>query len=109
MNDIELLKEMLKLIGEANQNVTLAEACYIIVDRMKPEEEPKAEPKKETKRGRKAFDMGKLKALLDGGWSVPNIAEEMKVSDQTIYNKMKQIKEQEHEHRTSKGDIRTDI
>ena len=58
-------------------------------------EEPKVEePKKEeAKKGRKPFDMGKLKALVDGGWAVPKIADEMGVSEQTIRNRMKQLEE----------------
>lgn len=89
MNKMDAVRKLLKYIGaDAEQDKVFAEICLMLI----PEEkEPKAEPK----RGRKAFDMGKLKALLDGGWSVPEIAEEMKVSDQTIYNKMKQIEEQE--------------
>ena len=37
--------------------------------------------------------MGKLKALRDGGWSVAKIADEMGVSQQTIYNKLKEVRE----------------
>lgn len=39
------------------------------------------------------FDYGKLGALLDGGWSIAKIADEMRVSDQTIGNKMKRMEE----------------
>lgn len=39
------------------------------------------------------FDYGKLGALLDGGWSIAKIADEMRVSDQTIRNKMKRMQE----------------
>lgn len=45
---------------------------------------PAAKPKK-----RKPFDTGKMKALLDGGWSIPKIADEMGVTQSTIYNHMK--------------------
>lgn len=54
--------------------------------RPKKTEEKKTEPKKSEP---KPFDTGKLKALLNGGWSVAKIADEMGVSVQTIYNKMK--------------------
>ena len=62
-----------------------------------PEPEPKKEPKKAPKKKpkkkqEKAFDMGKLKALYEGGWSVAKIADEMGVSQQTIYNKLKELK-----------------
>ncbi len=36
--------------------------------------------------------MGKLRALHEGGWSVAQIADEMGVSQQTIYNKLKELK-----------------
>ena len=57
-----------------------------------PEPEPKKEPKKAPKKQEKAFDMGKLRALHEGGWSVAKIADEMGVSQQTIYNKLKELK-----------------
>lgn len=94
---MELVKEMLKHIGETDRDAILAEACYFIIESMeepRPEPEPEPKPKK---RKEKPFDMGKLKALLDGGWSVGKIADEMGVSDVTIYKKIKTMKEQDHE------------
>lgn len=44
------------------------------------------------KKQEKSFDMGKLRALHEGGWSVAKIADEMGVSQQTIYNKLKDLK-----------------
>lgn len=41
------------------------------------------------KSGREPFDTGKMIALLEGGWSVAKIADEMRVSEATIYNHMK--------------------
>lgn len=38
---------------------------------------------------RKPFDTGKMIALLRAGWNVPKIADEMGVSEPTIYNHMK--------------------
>ena len=35
--------------------------------------------------------MGKLRALHEGGWPVAKIADEMGVSQQTIYNKLKEL------------------
>lgn len=90
MDNIEIVKLLLGFVGaDKEKDKALADACLAILD--EPKEEP--EPKAESKRGRKPFDMGKLKALLDGGWSVPKIADEMGVSDQTIYNKMKKLEE----------------
>ena len=49
-------------------------------------------PKKPVKKKERSFDMGKLAALYEGGWSVAKIADEMSVSQQTIYNKLKELK-----------------
>lgn len=97
MRDVELVMELLSRIDGSEKDAVLARACLqILVE--EPEAEPKPEPKPEPKkRKEKPFDMGKLKALLDGGWSVGKIADEMGVSDQTIYNKVKKLKEQKHE------------
>ena len=54
-----------------------------------PDPEPKKKP--QPKKREKAFDMGKLRALHEGGWSVAKIADEMGVSQQTIYNKLKEL------------------
>ena len=39
--------------------------------------------------GKKRVDDGKIRALYEGGWSVKDIASEMKLSNQTIYNHLK--------------------
>lgn len=49
----------------------------------------KQQPSAEKKNGRESFDTGKMIALLEGGWSVAKIADEMRVSEATIYNHMK--------------------
>ena len=94
MKKMEVVRKLLTYIGkDAEEDKVIAEACLMLM----PEEPKKEEPKKEeTKKGRKPFDMGKLKALVDGGWAVPKIADEMGVSEQTIRNRMKQIEEREH-------------
>ena len=54
---------------------------------------PEPEAKKATpKKKKERFDMGKLRALHEGGWSVAKIADEMGVSQQTIYSKLKELK-----------------
>lgn len=91
MKKMEVVRKLLTYIGkDAEEDKVIAEACLMLL----PEEPKKEEPKKEeTKKGRKPFDMGKLKALVDGGWAVPKIADEMGVSEQTIRNRMKQLEE----------------
>ena len=56
-----------------------------------PDPEPKKKPQPKKKKQEKAFDMGKLRALHEGGWSVVKIADEMGVLQQTIYNKLKEL------------------
>ena len=89
MKKMEVVRKLLTYIGkDAEEDKVIAEACLMLM----PEEPKKEEPKKEeAKKGRKPFDMGKLKALVDGGWAVPKIADEMGVSEQTIRNRMKQM------------------
>lgn len=41
----------------------------------------------------KRIDMGKVMALKDAGWSVPKIADEIGVSAQTIYYRLKKEEE----------------
>lgn len=102
MNNSELIRSLVNVIGI---DLELDKAIKdVVLGLLELPEEP--EPKKEpAKRGRpkkteekktepkktepKPFDTGKLKALLNGGWSVAKIADEMGVSVQTIYNKMK--------------------
>lgn len=50
---------------------------------------PKATKKDPEETGRKSIDDGKIQALYEGGWKVKDIADEMHLSDQTIYNHLK--------------------
>lgn len=55
--------------------------------------EPEEEQPKETKGGRKNnCDAGKVRALYEAGWAVREIAGEFGVSEQTVYNWLKQLK-----------------
>ena len=56
-----------------------------------PEHKPKAESKK--KCGPAGIDHGKLIALLNAGWSVAKIADEMDCSQRTVYDHIKQEKD----------------
>lgn len=93
--DIELVRELLIRIDGTERDAAFAKTCIELLSYEEVEEKPKAERPKGKKA--KPFDYGKLKALLDGGWSVAKIADEMRVSEQTIYNKIKKLEEQEHE------------
>lgn len=96
MSNIDIVKVILSHIGEdPAQDRALAQGCIVILegaestqapskDKPKAESKPKAAPKK-----RKPFDTGKMKALLNGGWSVKDIADEMGCSVYTIYDHMK--------------------
>ena len=96
MNGVEVIGALLEYIGKhPDPDEELAKALRMILMLWAKGEKP--EQKTEPKKARKAFDMGKLKALREGGWAVPKIADEMGVSEQTIYNKLKQLEEQENE------------
>lgn len=47
------------------------------------------EKQKSQKKPRGSIDKGKINALYNAGWKVPQIAEEMKCSQATIYNHIK--------------------
>lgn len=98
MNNNELIRSLVNVIGiDLDLDKSIRDVVLGLLD-LPEEPEPKKEPAKKVKVGKntkprntktKPFDTGKLKALLDGGWSVAKIADEMGVSVQTIYNKMK--------------------
>lgn len=93
MDNIEIVKKLIGYIGDDRErDWILAHACQILLDEEKPEPKKETQPKEKPKR--KTFDMGKLKALTEGGWSAAKIADEMGVSEQTVYNKLKLLKEQ---------------
>ena len=100
MNRLDLIAGLLNEIGaDANMDRILAQSALIVLTRIQvtpppepePEQapEPSPKPKPEKTRGRKPFDIGKLRALRNAGWSVAKIADEMGVSEQTIRNHMK--------------------
>lgn len=63
------------------------------MDKEMQDPEPKKRKKKpaEDKPRKKAEpDMGKVRALREGGWSMEKIADEMGVSAATIYNRLKE-------------------
>lgn len=83
------------LIQSMGNNPDLDEAKKMAAVMLLEPEKPKAKPAEKAapkKRGRPALDMGKLKALTEGGWSVAKIADEMGVSEMTIKQKQKELK-----------------
>lgn len=102
MTKHEAIKKLIALFGpdpETNEAIKLAMIALIdTLDepdpkpaKAKPEEKKtEAKPKKATQKKRKPFDNGKMRVLLEGGWDVPKIADEMGVTPQTIYNHMKE-------------------
>ena len=97
MSNIDIVKVILSHIGEdPTQDRALAQGCIVILGGAEnaPEPEPApSKPKKEKAKAapkkRKPFDTGKMKALLNGGWSVKDIADEMGCAPVTIYDHMK--------------------
>lgn len=52
---------------------------------------------------RKPLDMGKVTALRNAGWSMKKIADEMGVSEGTIWNNLKKLEEKENETGTEEN------
>lgn len=61
------------------------------------QKEPVTEPKKQksepSEKEERKKDLGKLKSLLNAGWTKPKIADDFGVSTATIYNWIKEITE----------------
>lgn len=92
---LQIVKILLRHYGEhPNNNDALIAGALAILEGAptKPTEHaPKKDkpktgaPKKEPNK-REPFDVGKLHSLYNGGWSAAMIAEEMGVSEATVYN-----------------------
>lgn len=92
---LQIVKILLRHYGEhPSQNDALIAGALVLLDgaptkktehvprQVKPKTgAPKSEPNK-----REKFDVGKLHSLYNGGWSAAMIAEEMGVSEATVYN-----------------------
>lgn len=91
MKNIDVLRELFMAMEDLSpRNEALRYGIIAVLDKIQGVE-PKPEPqKKETKKGRpagrKPFDVGKAKACRDAGWSIAKIADEMRVSEQTVRN-----------------------
>lgn len=109
MSNVEIVKVLLQYIGnDLEQDKAIAQGAVILLDAEKAPEadaapkqrEPEKKPEKQSKPKKAAakktapkkekFDTGKMIALLNGGWSVAKIADEMGCSTATIYNHMKE-------------------
>lgn len=60
-----------------------------------PEEKESTPPSKPPAAKRRQVDGGKIKALHEAGWPVAKIADEMRVSQQTVYTYLKKMEERE--------------
>ena len=97
MTNLELIKELISMIEpKTDMDADIKKAAVALLAKETPtkaEPKPKATPsmgdEAKPKQKRKPFDNGKMKALLDGGWPVQKIADEMGCSEVTIYNHMK--------------------
>ena len=104
MSNVEIVKVLLQYIGnDLEQDKAIAQGAVILLDAEKAPEadaapkqrEPEKKPEKQSKPKKtapkkKKFDTGKMIALLNGGWSVAKIADEMGCSTATINNHMKE-------------------
>lgn len=97
---LQIVKILLRHYGDHPiQNDALIAGAIVLLDGA-PINEVEHEPKRaKTKQGapkktepksgaskREPFDVGKLHSLYDGGWSAAMIAEDMGVSEATVYN-----------------------
>ena len=83
--------------------------CLAEVPDGKEREPAKEEPRKRTKGKMGALtrievDMGKVHALLDAGWSIKKVADEMRVSQATIYDRLREEREANKEEEDGEMD-----
>jgi len=102
MSNIEIIKTLLNVMECSS--VTDEAIRKAVLALLEKEEEPKKvktapakkepakeEPKPKKKPGRKPIDWPKAEACRNAGWSIPMIADELNVSDQTVRNHFKML------------------
>ena len=92
---LQIVKILLRHYGEhpSNNDALIAGALVMLegapakpTEHVPKKDKPKTgAPKKEPNK-REPFDVGKLHSLYNGGWYAAMIAEEMGVSEATVYN-----------------------
>jgi len=101
MDRIAIAKTLLKYIGRetVENDWAIAQGIMVILDGVEtapaakptPPMDDEVRPKQsKSKPKRRPFDVGKLGALRKAGWTVSKIADEMSVSEATVYKYMKQ-------------------
>ena len=92
---LEIVKILLRHYGEhPSQNDALIAGALVILEGAPASKAEHAPKKTKSKAGasaqepnkREKFDIGKFHSLYNGGWSAVMIAEEMGVSEATVYN-----------------------
>lgn len=78
---------------EADTGAELCEECFEIVDKATENavnnvSDPEPQPKPRRAANRIDLDLGKMVALRNAGWSIAKIADEFRVSEQTVRNRM---------------------
>lgn len=83
-------EKLIMIAMSAGSVITLREDSVKIepMPELLQKEEPK--PVKREPKNKKAFDMGKVRALRDAHWSLEKIADEMGVSPMTISKRLKE-------------------
>lgn len=94
MDKIEAARLLIQSMGnnpDLDEAKKMAAVMLLEPEKEKPNAKPaeKAAPKK---RGRPALDMGKIKALTEGGWSVAKIADEMGIAEDTVRKKQRELR-----------------
>lgn len=94
MTKTDLILSLIQIIEPKTERDAIIKAAAIQLItpddfQSKPAEPEHGEPKPK-KKGRPPFDKGKMNALLQAGWSVPKIADEMGVSAPTVRKYMRE-------------------
>lgn len=94
-NNIKIIRELINALdADSVQSEVIKKTALALLDQMDEESpkpvEPEQDDPKPKKKGRAAFDVGKMNALLKAGWSVPKIADEMGVSAPTVRKYMRE-------------------
>ena len=98
----DTLQNMLEGVIFFRQEPALEKEILLVVSREEPEppaEKSLSDLTKELKqarlqKGKLDVDIGKMKALREAGWSYAKIADEMRISEGSVYNYLKRAEEE---------------
>lgn len=87
---LSLKKQLIEAEAKDKEAEALVQKGYDMIEEKRKKQTRKDEkPAKKTREDK--FDYGKLNTLLTGGWSVAKIADEFRVTETTIYSRIKKM------------------